>query len=137
MALPYIRPAGSEPQLTSETVYDPQSQKQTNFLTLPRELRKSILLMAHGHDIVKYDNYFHFLDRDRTWNDFCYHNGVRLGFERWLRDIGNMDERLEANVEYVKEQYKKAYLAVNGEYVRQYRGYVECKRILTGLSNAE
>lgn len=132
MAPPRKPLAKSESQL-QPAAQNPQQREPTNFLSLPRELRQSILFMAYEDSIMKYKTYSNFLSYDINYNEFSYNHysgGVCLSVEKWLKDIEQMDKRLEGDVAYVKGQYEKAYMAMNGHHVQRFELWVVRRRYI-------
>lgn len=132
MASPNTQSAKAESQ-PQPAAQNPQQREPTTFLSLPRELRQFILFIVYEDSIMKYKTYSDFLNYDRNYNEFSYDHysgGVCLAIEKWLKDIKQMDKRLEGDVAYVKGQYEKAYMAMNGHHVQRFELWMVRRRYI-------
>lgn len=108
-----------------------QSKPQTTFLSLPAELRQTILDITHSDEVTKAERYEKFLElmanAHRSHFSYDYIRGCILprDVQPWVEGMKKISGQTSEDMEYVVNQWKKKYLALNSEYSQRYRTKLE------------
>ena len=104
-----------------------EAKTPTNFLSLPRELRQSILHQTYEHEIPVHATYRQFAEAKSTSWRYFYFGGCILprDMKTWVKNFKAIDARIAEDMEYIEAVWKQKFKALNLKHVEEVDAMME------------
>lgn len=95
------------PEGPEKTTKVASKQSPKTFLSLPSEIRQSVLFQTYDDPAAYYHEQWGQYGRKPPWH-YDYRLCIR-DFETWMRDVQKVDERLNEDVDWATQKWMKIY----------------------------